>query len=196
MDRDQVNEILDKLRELDSKVNATRAEINNRFNTVEQRINNLTRRVHILQDRIDSLSGQESFRGLQAHPLHGAGNDSNNSLFPRSTYTGSYEQRVDTPHGFELASRLTSSAENAGFLPFAMENIEKKRRRKRAGDHNTWDYTDCKQVKWEIYPDWERIVEMSFIAGLRCSDVPHLLEKLFPRDYFPHMWDEDGRFNR
>ncbi|KAF1914852.1 hypothetical protein BDU57DRAFT_454541 [Ampelomyces quisqualis] len=59
------------------------------------------------------------------------------------------------------------------------------------------EYQGCNltnaKIYLEVHPDWERIVSMSYAAGLGSKGVHDLDQKLFPRNDFPEKneWNEN-----
>jgi hypothetical protein len=137
MNQDQVNRLFGAISELNTRVAAIRADVNNRFNTQEQRLNSLQHRMRALENTATRLGGQSA--AARAH----RGRDSaianqGHDLPPhprRDVYLGQQGQPLADPQN---APRVVGSGENAGFLPFAIELIERKRQRKPPGDNRTW----------------------------------------------------------
>jgi hypothetical protein len=140
MNQDQANELFGMLQDLDNKVAIIKAEINNRFNSHEQRLTNLQHRMKTMEDSIAALAehGTVRYPRVPAPPAVANTGYSNNPLPRRGAYTPQQGQRGVPPQTAALGFRVTGSGENAGFLPFAMEHIEKKRQRKRPDDDRKW----------------------------------------------------------
>lgn len=123
--------------ELSTKVAAVRAEVNDRCNTQEQHLTSLRNRMRVLENTVTRLSGQPA----AARAPRGRGSavlNQGHGLIPlprRGAYAGQQSQPSSAPQNM---SRGVGSGENAGFLPFAIELIEKKRQCKAAGDNRTW----------------------------------------------------------
>jgi len=137
MNQDQVNQLFGAIAELNTKVAAVRADVNNRFNTQEQRLTSLQNRMRVLEDTVTRLGGQP----IAARAPRGRGSavpNQSHGLSPlprRGAYAGQHSQPSTIPQD---TARVAGSGENAGFLPFAIELIEKKRQVKPAGDNRTW----------------------------------------------------------
>ncbi|KAH5290001.1 hypothetical protein HBI42_025500 [Parastagonospora nodorum] len=136
MNQDQVNRLFGAISELNTRVAAIRADINNRFNTQEQRLTSLQNRMRVLEDTATRLGGQPA-AARAPHGRDSAIANQGHGLAPhpgRDAYSGQQGQPLADPQN---TPRVVGSGENAGFLPFAIELIERKRQRKPPGDNRT-----------------------------------------------------------